>query len=280
MGRALLILALLLGACGGGPEARPSDPAANARPRDVALPAGDGAGHAGMACGSCHAGPKADFGRASVPRETCTAGGCHEDGGPELVRTGSIAFPHRGHGQKGAVKASCAGCHDHHSADEALHVEVGACALCHVAAMSGDKSSDCKMCHDRPEHVALSSQSLPIPHGALPWVETGCVRCHYDVAEPLVRVSTEKCAACHADLQAVTAGGIGADLHPGHSGLGCLSCHQEGAHRVRAMSSAVMLVCADCHTEGHGLRLPEQFGDAGACSTCSRRTRMSSGRGE
>jgi hypothetical protein len=178
------------------------------------------------------------------------------------------SFPHRGHGQKGTVVTSCAGCHDHHSADEALHVEVGACALCHVAAMSGGKSANCKMCHDRPEHVALTSQSLPIPHGALPWVETGCVRCHYDVAEPLVHVSLDKCASCHADLATTTAAGIGADLHPTHAGLGCLSCHQEGAHRVRLMSSAVTLVCADCHTESHRLRLPEQFPDAGTCSTC------------
>lgn len=269
MGRALLILALFLSACGGSTEPT-RDPAAENRPRDIALSEQGGTGHKGMACGSCHAGPKADFGRASVPRQTCVASGCHEDGGPEQVRTGTIAFPHRGHGQQGTVIPSCAGCHDHHSGAEALHVEVGACALCHVAAMSGDKSSDCKLCHDRPEHVALTSQGLPIPHGSLPWVETGCVRCHYDVAEPLVHVSLRKCATCHADLNAITAGGIGSDLHPTHSGLGCLSCHQEGAHRVRAMSSAVSLVCADCHAVAHRLRLPEQFQDNGACSACHR----------
>jgi len=270
MGRSLLILFLLLAACRGGEQRRgggPPEPAES----DIALPVSDGAGHRGMACNACHSGPSADFGRASVPRATCMAAGCHPDGGPERVRTGTISFPHRGHGQTGAVHASCAGCHDHHSGNDALHVEVGACALCHVSAMSGDRSTDCKMCHDRPEHVALTNQSVPIPHGALPWVETGCVRCHYDVAEPLVRVSIQKCAACHADLDAVTADGIGADLHPAHSGLGCLSCHQEGAHRVVAMSSAVSLVCSDCHTVAHGLRLPQEYSSSLACSFCHQR---------
>jgi hypothetical protein len=34
------------------------------------------------------------------------------------------------------------------------------------------------------------------------------------------------------------------------------------------MSSAVTLVCADCHTRAHLLALPDQFPDAGPCSTC------------
>jgi len=269
MGRALLILALLLAACRGG-EAPSGGQDGAPGTADIQLAAKVGDGHRGMACGACHAGASADSGRASVPRETCTAAGCHEDGGPEQVTTGTISFAHRGHGQTGDVAASCAGCHDHHSAEQALHVEVGACALCHVAAVSGEQSSDCKLCHERPDHTAVTSQSLPIPHGSLPWVETGCVRCHYDVAEPLVRVSLQKCAACHADLAAVTAAGIGADLHPNHAGLGCLSCHQEGAHRVQAMSSAVNLVCADCHTVAHGLDLASQFRDSGTCSACHR----------
>lgn len=225
-------------------------------------------GHEGMACAACHSGAQADSGLASVPRATCTSSKCHEDGGPPTVRAGSISFPHRNHGQKGDVNASCAGCHDHHEGADALHVDVDACALCHVAEVSGEKSSECRTCHQQPNHVALTSQALPIPHSSIPWVETGCVRCHYDVARPPVKVSTQRCAACHTDLQRVIAAGIGDNLHPRHEGISCIRCHSGGAHRVQAMSSAVELVCSDCHTTEHGLRMPSEWNDSETCDNC------------
>lgn len=225
-------------------------------------------GHSGMACAACHTGAQADSGLATVPRATCTSSNCHADGGPPTVRTGSISFPHRDHGRVGEVVASCAGCHDHHSGQEPLHVEVDACALCHVSAVSGEQSSECRMCHQQPNHVAFTSQAVPIPHSSIPWVETGCVRCHYDVSRPPVKVSTEKCAACHTDLQRVIAAGIGANLHPRHEGVSCTRCHQTGLHRVQAMSSAVSLVCADCHITAHELQLPAQWNGYGTCSSC------------
>jgi hypothetical protein len=265
MGRALLILLFFLAACG-GPQATGEPGARRAGESDQA--AAMSTGHVGMACGSCHAGERADSGRASVPRGTCMASGCHTDGGPESVSYGTVTFPHRNHGREGEVLASCAGCHDHHAGEEALHVEGDACALCHLGAVSGKSSAECRLCHQTPDHVATTSQALPIPHSALPWVETGCVRCHYDVAEPRVKVRTARCAACHADLAAVTAAAIGDDLHPRHEGVSCTSCHSPGAHRVKAMSSAVSLVCADCHTREHGLELAIAWNDSRTCNSC------------
>jgi hypothetical protein len=221
-----------------------------------------------MACASCHVGARADSGRASVPREACMASGCHDDGGPELVQSGTVTFQHRAHGRTGEVLATCAGCHDHHTPDEALHVEVDACALCHLTEVSGAEPADCRLCHQQPNHVALTSQAVPVPHSALPWVETGCVRCHYDVAEPPTRVSTQRCAECHADVRTITEQGIGEDLHPQHEGVGCTSCHEKGSHHVRAMSSAVSLVCADCHTRAHALTLPTTGGETALCNDC------------
>jgi hypothetical protein len=270
MGRALLILTLLLSAC--RVESPETAGAPGAEPADTVRTVGDGIdGHAGMACASCHVGARADSGRASVPREACMASGCHDDGGPEMVQTGTVTFEHRAHGRSGDVLATCAGCHDHHAPDRALHVEVDACALCHLTEVSGAEPADCRLCHQQPNHVAMTSQAVPVPHSSLPWVETGCVRCHFDVAEPPTRVSTQRCASCHADLAIITQQGIGEDLHPQHEGVSCTACHEQGAHRVRAMSSAVSLVCADCHTREHGLDLPAPVADSETCTTCHQR---------
>ncbi|HSJ14731.1 MAG TPA: cytochrome c3 family protein [Longimicrobiales bacterium] len=263
MRRALAILAVSLAAC--SPEPRPE--AAADGGGDIAL-ADPTSAHRGMACASCHIGARADSGRASVPREACMASGCHDDGGPELVRSGTVTFQHRDHGREGEVQATCAGCHDHHAPSAALHVDVDACALCHVAEVSGAEPGDCRLCHQQPKHVAMTSQALPVPHSSLPWIETGCVRCHYDVARPPTRVSTQRCARCHTDVARVTQQGIGENLHPEHQGVGCTSCHESGAHQVRAMSSAVTLVCADCHTREHGLALTARSPDASLCASC------------
>lgn len=271
LSRQLLTLAaaaLAVAACGTGPGTPAAPPESTDTFVAVIGSARAEDGHAGMACAACHAGAQADSGLASVPRATCTSSNCHEDGGPPTVRAGAISFPHRDHGQKGEVKANCAGCHDHHVGTEPLHVEVDACALCHVAEVSGEESSQCRMCHQHPDHVALTSQALPIPHSSIPWVETGCVRCHYDVSRPPVKVSTQKCAACHTDVPRVIAAGIGANLHPTHEGISCTRCHQNGLHRVQAMSSAVSLVCADCHVTAHELRLPEQWAGNATCGSC------------
>lgn len=266
MGRALLILTLLLTAC------RPDVPErGGAGEPDTAgrvLASASAEAHAGMACASCHNGLRADSGRASVPREACLESGCHDDGGPEVVQTGTITFQHRAHGRTGEVLATCAGCHDHHDPEQPLHVEVDACALCHLSEVSGAEPADCRLCHQQPNHVALTSQALPVPHSALPWVETGCVRCHYDVAMPPTRVSTQRCAGCHADVDLITQQGIGENLHPQHEGVSCTACHESGAHRVRAMSSAVDLVCADCHTREHGLPVGRDEVTTETCTSC------------
>jgi hypothetical protein len=262
MGRALLILwaALLFAACGGGDH--PGGAGAGQAPARVADP------HADLPCTACHTGALTGTRIAAVPRETCAASGCHQEGGATTVRTATASFRHRDHGAGSEIELSCAGCHTHGAGREPLRVSVDGCALCHLTNIAGGQPDDCRLCHQQPQHVALTSQALPIPHSTLPWVETGCVRCHYDVAEPATRVGTGSCASCHGRDQAIIARGIGRDLHPMHTSVTCTSCHQGDAHRVRAMSSAVQLLCADCHTREHGVQLGAQWNDDVTCASC------------
>ncbi|HSJ25469.1 MAG TPA: cytochrome c3 family protein, partial [Longimicrobiales bacterium] len=106
------------------------------------------------------------------------------------------------------------------------------------------------------------------PHSALPWVETGCSRCHYDVAEAATRVESTRCATCHGDDDALVARGAGTNLHPTHTAVTCTACHQGDTHRVRAMSSAVQLACADCHVRAHDVTLPGEWRDDRTCNSC------------
>lgn len=242
----LLVLALLA-ACGAPAQPEPPDG------RRAGNAADDP--HAAIACAGCHRGGRADVGRASVPPTSCTAAGCHEDGGAERVRLATATFEHRRHGADGEIQPSCAGCHTHPAGGEPLRASVDACALCHLPQLTSRASADCQVCHVQTQHVTLTSAGVPVPHASLPWAEIGCVRCHYDVADPPLEVATERCAACHRDVAAVTRRGIGSDLHPPHAGVTCTACHAAGAHQVRALSSAVALVCADCHGAAHALRL-------------------------
>ncbi len=224
--------------------------------------------HREVACATCHAGALADAEVASVPAATCASAGCHEDQGPRQVRLGSVEFLHRGHAGDSVVAMQCAGCHLHSAGDEPLVAGVEACSLCHLSEQSAGLAGECRTCHVQPSHVAMASQGVEIPHRGLPWIEGGCVRCHYDVTEAPVDVSLSQCAACHADMDQAVALGIGEDLHGAHTGVGCVSCHEEGTHQIRAMTSAVALECVDCHTVEHDVALTTAFPDPATCNDC------------
>lgn len=232
MGRLLLIgvIAAALAAC---------DPTAQ----------GPGGGHADLACAECHSGPEGERGRAMVPPSACLE--CHEDGGPELVQVATVTFPHRDHGMDYEIEPTCAGCHTHSGGDRPLVASVDACALCHVGQVQSADPQQCRLCHERPDHSRLTSQGVAISHSELPWLEIGCVRCHYDVADVETQVAALECRQCHDDLAVLNQQAVGRDLHPIHDGLTCTACHEEGLHEVRAMSSAVELVCSDCHSQAH-----------------------------
>jgi hypothetical protein len=240
------------------------------------LPAAvDGDPHAAIACVGCHNGGRADVGREAVPRASCTAAGCHEDGGPRLVQLATATFEHRAHGADADIVPSCAGCHTHPDGGIPLRASVDACALCHLSDVTGDEQQTCQSCHRESRHVSLTSAGIPVPHSNLPWVEIGCIRCHYDVADPPTEVSVGRCAECHRDVREATRRGVGLDLHPSHDGLTCTACHAAGTHHVRAVSSAVSLVCSDCHTSAHEVALaPWEGGEAlgwrssWTCSDC------------
>ena len=224
--------------------------------------------HPDLACVACHNGGLAASGLASVPGRTCLASDCHPDGGPAEVRLATVTFSHRNHADTAVVKPSCAGCHSHARGGEPLTASVDGCALCHIREIDGREAQDCQECHAQTQHVALTSQGLPLPHGGLPWVENTCVRCHYDVAAPPTEVSVSRCQTCHVDADSITAQGMGTDLHPPHEGLACVACHSTGTHRILAMSSAVLLQCADCHATEHAVSLTHTWPDPATCNTC------------
>lgn len=268
MVRVLLIGLAVAGtlACSGGAETAGEVESIVSGERTPADPHGE------LTCAACHQGARADRGRAAVPRAACTASGCHEDAGPAWVELANARFGHRDHASNAAIRASCAGCHTHADETEPLHASVDACAVCHLSEVAGEEAQDCRLCHQQPQHVQQTSQGVPVPHSTLPWIETGCVRCHYDVAEPPVDVRTRLCADCHVDLTEVTRAGIGVDLHPVHSGNTCTACHEAETHHVRAMSSAVDLMCPDCHNREHAVTLADDWNVSATCSTCHRST--------
>jgi hypothetical protein len=269
MGRSLLslvLLALVALAAGCTAEARPVDAASRTLITDGGEQRADS--HSNLPCTACHTGGYVGERIASVPRESCAAAGCHQEGGPPQVSTKTAVFQHRDHARDSERSLSCAGCHTHSDGREALTVSVDACALCHMPDLGGGEPASCRLCHQQPHHVALTSQGMPIPHSALPWIETGCSRCHYDVAAAPIRVVTQRCATCHGRDTALVARAAGTDLHPSHTSVNCTSCHQSGTHQVRAMSSAVQLACADCHVREHDVELPGQWRDARTCNSC------------
>ncbi len=226
--------------------------------------------HADLACRACHQGPQGERGRATVPAWSCKASGCHESGGPPEVQVATVEFGHRDHGQNGEVQATCAGCHTHSAGGEPLQASVDACTLCHLSQVSSRAPEDCRVCHQQPDHSRLTSQGVVVSHSKLPWMEIGCVRCHYDVSEAETSVASARCRECHTDIAALNQQAVGRDLHPLHDGVSCTSCHEKHMHRVAAMSSAVDLICSDCHREEHGVALKGAgaWPQSSVCSTC------------
>jgi hypothetical protein len=231
-------------------------------------PAGNG--HAGLACAACHQGGIADRELASVPPETCQGSDCHALDIPGEVVLSSVRFTHQGHGSTETLAVGCAGCHHHGSGEEPITAGPETCGLCHVEELAGARGEDCRLCHAAPDHQGMTSQGLPVPHQGLPWIEGGCLRCHYAVARPVHEVSVARCAQCHEDATAATQAGIGEDLHPTHTSVGCGSCHEADNHRIEAMSSAVELECITCHHVEHDVEVGAVAMDSDACNECHR----------
>lgn len=224
--------------------------------------------HRGLACAQCHRGGLADRDLAAVPNGACVASGCHDDGIPAQVTLVTVSFTHRGHGSTEGISPSCAGCHTHDAGGEPLGAGAETCGICHAEELSGARGGDCRLCHTTLVHEGVTSQGVAVPHQGLPWIEGGCVRCHYAVSRPVHHVSLTRCAACHDDVDTVTRTGIGEDLHDAHTGLACGSCHEEDNHRIEAMSSAVTLECADCHTVEHGVEVDPAELASSTCEAC------------
>ncbi len=224
--------------------------------------------HADVACATCHEGGLADRDMASVPSGACTQSGCHHDAVPAQVTLRTVTFQHRNHGSTETMTLGCAGCHGHQDGGQPLRAGAETCGLCHADELSGAKGEDCRLCHTTLTHEGMTSQGVAIPHEGLPWIEGGCLRCHYAVSKPVHEVSLTRCSSCHEDVDAVTAAGIGEDLHPRHEGNACGSCHEEDNHRIQAMSSAVDLQCAACHTEEHGVQVDQPWLEASTCDDC------------
>jgi hypothetical protein len=223
--------------------------------------------HADLACAACHQGATGERGRAKVPEATCASAGCHGDRGPAEVQFATVTFPHRDHGAGAPVELTCAACHTHDRGEDPIRASVDACALCHVRQLTGVEPQECRLCHQTPDHSRLTSQGVAVSHSQLPWIEIGCVRCHYDLASPELAVPVQACRECHDRLDNLHERAVGRDLHPLHAGLTCTACHARNIHHMEAMSSAVNLVCADCHLEAHDVEL--RVGGAPPSAFCS-----------
>lgn len=230
-----------------------------------------GDSHAGLACTECHNGGLADRSQAAVPDVSCATSDCHARSIPNTVTLSTVRFTHLDHGGTGALRVGCAGCHTHAAGGEPISAGAATCGLCHEDAVAATRGDDCRLCHATPDHIGMTSQGVQVPHQGLPWIEGGCLRCHYAVAQPVHEVSVARCAACHTDAARVTAAGIGEDLHPTHDGISCISCHQEDNHRIQAMSSAVDLQCVACHSQEHGMDVTHGWQNSQTCISCHQR---------
>ncbi len=273
MGRFVLLISTLapLWATGCAPEI---PPAASGAPGDP---------HASLTCASCHEyrlatpaqlavdrllHPDSVAGQAPVPEETCTTAGCHADQGPREVEFRSLSFEHRQHGGDTVVAMGCVACHAHQRGGEPLTAGLDPCSLCHLGAQSAGNMGECRQCHSSLDHISFSSQGVEVPHEGLSWLDGGCVRCHYDVTRARIDVPALSCRGCHSDEDQVLARGIGEDLHLSHVAVGCMSCHEGEAHRIRAMSSSVALICAECHREPHAVPTSVQWPGTATCNAC------------
>lgn len=229
--------------------------------------------HADLACAACHRGPRADREVGAVPEATCTASGCHEDGGPERIRVSTVEFLHRDHADTARVDLGCAGCHGHETGEAPITPTLASCGLCHADQLGGNDPTECLACHQEPDHVPMTNQGIRVPHAEIPWITEGCVRCHYDVSRPVQQVSIGSCRECHAEVEELAEPGMDESLHPSHAGVGCLTCHAPGTHELVAMSSAVYLRCASCHRGSHEVEVRD-VDDPGpaVCVDCHRDT--------
>ncbi|HSG07838.1 MAG TPA: cytochrome c3 family protein [Longimicrobiales bacterium] len=222
-------------------------------------------GHGPLACADCHQGDVADRGVAAVPSRSCNRRACHGRDADEEVAFGVVSLSHKAHGTTDGPALECAACHIHGPAETALEVPVGTCALCHLEEMSGAGSADCATCHGVLQHDGETSQGVPVSHATLPWIGGRCVRCHYDVSPPDNAVQRVRCLTCHEETP--PSDSSSSELHQEHPQLNCTACHLPEAHSVRAMSTAIDLVCSDCHAEPHATGAPA-MGRIGLCDGC------------
>jgi len=301
MGRPLLLTAavvstLLLAACAGveGPEETRQS-----------LSGSDQVGiqedpHAEYLCSACHeyvedtgsllslaryTHPDSASVRAPASAARCSDSGCHEDMGPREITYQSVTFPHRFHGlspepdatapadttgfQQPYVEMSCAGCHGHASGTEPMTVSTDACSLCHLNEQSAGNRGECRQCHTVMDGAGQVSATLSIPHEDLPWINGGCVRCHYDVSQASTEPLDGTCVNCHLDDPALASASPDPDLvHPQHVDVGCSSCHVAESHDVQGMTTAVNLQCAGCHLEAHEVEVTESWPERTTCMSC------------
>jgi len=167
---------------------------------------------------------------------------------------------------------ACARCHTHPDGDAPLVADRNGCSLCHADELDGDPPGECRSCHVSPQQRPRTDQGLAVAHDRVPWVEEGCVRCHYQVAAaPGEAPGALARTACHT-ARSRTASAFppgperSAATHSAHPRVSCGACHTKPSHRIEAVSSALGLVCADCHAESH--TVASRSVAAATCSAC------------
>ena len=181
------------------------------------------AGHAGLACQSCHSTP--DFRNdAEAACESCHLADDHHQG-----RNGT----------------DCGSCHnttawlendfDHRETAFPLvgaHTGI-ACAACHTQADAGDAPTDCGGCHKTDDpHAGQLGANCANCHEQKSW-QAG-VRFDHDLTRfPLIGLhASAACSTCHESFL----------FH--NAGQACVDCHAEDDVHAGRLGTA----CSDCHT--------------------------------
>lgn len=217
--------------------------------------------HRDLTCAVCHAGELSERSRAHVPNAVCVE--CHDAGS---VAEGRNGFVHAQHQDAGPVAMGCVGCHTHQAGEDPLGSGTETCGLCHRSELEGRGVEACRSCHETLPAAAHTSQGIAVPHGAFDWMEDACLRCHYQVSSPVLEAGG--CDACHSGAGDGDAGTDG--IHAEHLQVACVSCHEDGVHRVESMSSAIDLRCDVCHDRPHKVDDPSIAAADELCNSCHR----------
>ncbi len=193
---------------------------------------------------------------AEVEDASCLRSGCHETrllaGTVPFGPDGTIRFDHSHHLKdlKRGKKLRCTSCHAQIVQGQHLTVNPTACFLCHFKNIEwGQDLSRCQTCHD-----VTKIPPTRFDHAAIVRNKVDCRRCHGDITRGTGEVPKQHCYTCHNDEARLAKYDDTTFIHTKHvteHKVECSQCHIEITHKIRKITIADDLRCADCHSDTH-----------------------------